>query len=195
MRDFVYPRNVQPGIGEAFRQIRLILKQVQIPVLTNRKSLMGIAEGTSAYYVERNSVFRYTKINGKLQKENVDEGLDEEQAESIASKISSQAVANAPRLTLTGTVEKEEDIVGVVRERLYSYDVGNPPPEQFVVNYYLSHGDVIRELPLSAADIPDYVRFASFLPSIPNQTPGTHHTIFSFRHIQEGDLIVEFSLE
>ena len=195
MRDFVYPRNVQPGIGEAFRQIRLILKQVQIPVLTNRKSLIGIAEGTSAYYVEGKSIFRYTKINGKLQKENVDEGLDEEQAESIASKISSEAVANAPRQTLTGTVEKEEDIVGVVRERLYSYDVGNPPPERFVVKYYLSHQDVIRELPLSESEVSGYVRFASFLPSIPNQTLGTHYTIFSFRHIQEGDLILEFSLE
>ena len=103
--------------------------------------------------------------------------------------------ANAPRATLTGIVERDIDAIDRVRKRIYYYDVGNPPPEQFFTRYYLSETELINNEPLTAAEIPNHAADVSFDPPIPSQEPGTHFTSFSFRHIREGNLIVLFGAE
>ena len=72
MMDFVVPRDAQESIIKTFQDIRGILRNLQIPVLTKMQSVRAIEEGTSAYYAEGNKVYRYTKIKGKLHKEIVE---------------------------------------------------------------------------------------------------------------------------
>ena len=71
MRDFVNPRDTQPSVTEAFRQIRLILKDLDFPLLSKKSSVKGITEGTSAYFFEGSTLCRYTKMKGKLYKETI----------------------------------------------------------------------------------------------------------------------------
>lgn len=73
MRDFVNPRDTQPSVTEAFRQIRLILKDLDFPLLKKKSSIKGITEGTSAYIFEDGQLCRYTKMRGELYKECIDD--------------------------------------------------------------------------------------------------------------------------
>ena len=72
MMDFVPPRDAQESVIKTFQDIRGILRNLQIPVLTNMRSVRAIQDGTSAYFADGDKVYRYTKINGKLRKEVVE---------------------------------------------------------------------------------------------------------------------------
>lgn len=72
MRNIVVPRDTQESVIETFRQIILALNDHDIPLLTDKNSVQGIAEGTSAYFKAPDGrLCRYTKIEGKLYCEEV----------------------------------------------------------------------------------------------------------------------------
>ena len=67
MRDFVVPRDTQQSVIEAMRQIRLALRDLNTPLLTDMNAVRSIAEGTSAYFkAPEGRLCRYTKIEGEL---------------------------------------------------------------------------------------------------------------------------------
>lgn len=72
MRDFVPPRDTQESVIEAFRQVHLILRSLDVPILTSLQSVRGIAEGTSAYFQRDDGILcRYSKIGGELYCEEI----------------------------------------------------------------------------------------------------------------------------
>lgn len=71
MRNFPIPKNTPRGVSEAFRQIRLVLQDLDAPLLSKKSSVTGITEGTSAYFLEGKTLCRYTKMKGKLYKETI----------------------------------------------------------------------------------------------------------------------------
>jgi len=66
MRDFVIPRDTSSSVREAFRQVRLILRDQSVPVLTHLDEVRGIAEGSSAYLWEGGRVRKYVKLGNAL---------------------------------------------------------------------------------------------------------------------------------
>jgi len=67
MRDFVVPRDTQESVIETFRQIRLMLRDLHVPVLTDKNAVQSIAEGQAAYFREADGrLCRWTKIEGEL---------------------------------------------------------------------------------------------------------------------------------
>ena len=69
MRDFQIPRGTQPQVTEAFRQVRQIIRDLQIPLLKDKVSLQGITDGGSALFMENGTLYRYTKVGRKLYRE------------------------------------------------------------------------------------------------------------------------------
>ena len=191
MRDFALPRDTQPSVVNALRQIQLRLENLGVPLLKDRKSLLGLAEGTSAYFIDGATLYRYTKIGGELFKEPVDVGVDTAEVREIAE----EEVANAPRATLTGTTEKSVGAVGELRQQLVFYDVGNPPPERFLYNVYLTKADLIDESPVPESEKAIYISDAVFDPATPNPESGTHFTTFSYRTVRQGNVFLLFSTE
>ena len=191
MRDFALPRDTQPSVVNALRQIQLRLENLGVPLLKDRKSLLGLAEGTSAYFIDGATLYRYTKIGGELFKEPVDVGVDTAEVREIAE----EEVANAPRATLTGTTERSTGRIGELREQLYEYEVGNPPLTQFMYNVYLTKEALIDGSPVPANEKTNYVEDTSFDPATPTTTPGTHFTIFRYRTLRQGRIFLTFHLE
>ena len=72
MKDFVVPHDVQPSLIEVLRIIRQNLKDMEVPLLKDMRSVKGIQEGTSAFHVEEGKLYRYTKVDKKLFKEAVE---------------------------------------------------------------------------------------------------------------------------
>lgn len=72
MRHITIPRDVSSDTQRAIQQINLALQHLDIPLLNDFKSVQGIAEGTSAYFLEGDALYRWTKMGGKLYKEKVE---------------------------------------------------------------------------------------------------------------------------
>ena len=70
MRSFKVPNN--SSSADALRQLKLALKELDVPLLTKKSSLNGIMNGTSAYIFEGKNLCRYTKMHGKLYRECID---------------------------------------------------------------------------------------------------------------------------
>lgn len=71
MRNVVIPHNVPSDVQRAFQQVNLALQELCVPLLNKESSISGIAEGTRAHFMEGTTLYRYTKIGGKLYKEKV----------------------------------------------------------------------------------------------------------------------------
>lgn len=72
MQEFNVPRTrVTSEETRAFQAIKNSLKYLDRPLLENRRQIEGIPEGTSAYLLEDDGLYRYTRIRKKLYKEKV----------------------------------------------------------------------------------------------------------------------------
>lgn len=71
MRQIPISRDVSRDTQQSLQETNSILKEVQIPLLKSMLSVRGIQEGTAAYFLEKECLYRYTKIRGKLYKEKV----------------------------------------------------------------------------------------------------------------------------
>ena len=71
MRQIPISRDVSRDTQQSLQEANRILKEVQIPLLKSMSSVRGIREGTAAYFLESDGLYRYTKIRGKLYKEKV----------------------------------------------------------------------------------------------------------------------------
>ena len=92
MQDFVVPRDAQGSVIETFRQIRLALHSLYIPILKDKCSVQSIAEGRSAYFKEADGrLYRYTKIDGEL----VGEALTQTQSVTTGDLYASALYASA----------------------------------------------------------------------------------------------------
>lgn len=181
MRDFVNPHNVQPEVAETFRQIRLILKQAQIPILNDKKSIRSIAEETSAYHLEDGCLYRYTKIRGKLYKEKVAiEDVSAEVQKAIEENEGSSADA-LKEVTYTPQAP---------RKAVFDYTrvESSPQAVSFDTRWFrLTDSQGLESL--SDAELPSDI---SFSPASPSSDVGKHFVTVTFTApaYAEGDRII-----
>lgn len=163
MRDFVVPADTQESVARTFRQIHLMLRELNVPLLNDFRSVQGIAEGTSAYFMEGNTLYRYTKIGNKLHKEKVgleDPPEDQKDASTVDVMRQVEVTAGEPR---TFVVE-------------YNRPADAPRAIAFDVEWYrLDDNQEPVEVPES--ERPTDVTFS---PETPASTSGKHYVSITF---------------
>ena len=176
-RDVVVPQDVQPSIYEALRQMRLMIKDTQTPILRDKKSLIGIAEGTSAFFIDENTLYRYTKINGKLIREDVSGEIDVD----AVKKLADEQIAAAPAAPIRRANILETVDIGNSRDASveFYYDILEKDledeeslPTSFSVEFYASSAHFEAKTPqIPEAQRPNAIVWT---PTEPYQTLGTH---------------------
>lgn len=188
MHDVVIPHNVQLEVYEALRQIRLMVKDTQSPILKDKKSLNGITEGTSAFFVDKNTLYRYTKINGKLIREDVSDEIDVDAVKELADK----QIAAAPRAGDFNRIDTIEVVTGQERTDGFTYEQSNPPGTEFIFYTYGTQEDYINdENRLSGNEVTDI----SFEPETPPQEQGSFAVFITYTVSVEGKIFARLKTE
>lgn len=165
MRNVVIPHNVPSDVQRAFQQVNLALQELCVPLLNKESSLSGIAEGTRAHFMEGDKLYRYTKINGKLFKEEVSEHFEEGSRVDVLRQV--EYTPEAPRQIVVD----------------YMRSLDSPRAVSFGTAWHRLLDDGVRE-PLLADEIPTDI---SFDPLTPSSDAGKHYVTVTFTPPDYGD--------
>lgn len=158
MRHIAIPRDVSSDTQRAIQQINLALQQLDIPLLNSMDSVRGIQEGSRAYFIENDTLYRYTKINGKLYKEEVSEHFEEGSSVEFIRQV--EVSAGAPK-----------KVVAAYRR------VSNAPAAQSFEMEWYRLDDEQQPQSVPSEEEPTDV---SFSPETPSSETGTHYVEVTF---------------
>lgn len=158
MRHIPIPRDVSSDTQRAIQQINLALQQLDIPLLTKKSSLSGIAEGTRAHFMEGGTLYRYTKINGKLYKEEVSEHFSEGSSVDFIRQV--EVTPAAPKKVVAA----------------YRRVENSPPAMSFDMEWYRLDDEQQPQSVPSEEEPTD----VSFSPESPSSETGTHYVEVTF---------------
>jgi len=158
MRNVVIPHNVPSDVQRAFQQVNLALRELCIPLLTKESSLSGIAEGTRAHFMEGDKLYRYTKVGGKLFKEEVSEHFEEGSSVEFIRQV--EVSAGAPKKVVAA----------------YRRVANAPAAMSFDVEWYRLDGEQQPQSVPSEEEPTD----VSFSPQTPSLETGKHYVEVTF---------------
>lgn len=181
MRHIPIPRDVSSDTQRAIQLIDLALRDLDIPLLHKRSSLSGISEGTSAYFLESDGLYRYTKIGGKLYKEKV--AVEAQQAPAAPAPVVEDSSNVEVLREVSYTPDEPRTIV-----LDYTREAGSPQAVSFSMEWYrlLDTGELES---LSESEQPTDIRFS---PETPSSEAGKHYVSVTFtpREYAEDDRII-----
>jgi methylmalonyl-CoA mutase N-terminal domain/subunit len=162
MKEFNIPRTiVSREVTNAFQSIQQSLRSLDIPLLNSLREVQAIANGSSALYVDGNRLYRYTKIQNKLFKELVSDSVDVAEVEEIAEEV----VANAPRAAEVAAAPRVTATVGIEKQDIFQYAIGNPPENAFDSEWYNTVAALQARNPqVSATDRPTNISYSPAAP-------------------------------
>lgn len=168
MRHIAIPRDVSSDTQRAIQQINLALQQLDIPLLKERSSLSGISEGTSAYFIESDGLYRWTKIRGKLYKEKV----------AVETPIETETETVSESESTAEVIRQVEYTAGAPRKITVDYTRAANAPRAVSFNsewYRLTDSEELESL--SVDELPTDI---SFSPSVPSSEAGKHFVTVTF---------------
>jgi len=178
MRSLI-PDNIPTDAQQAIKQLDRRVRQTESPLLRDKKSVNAIKEGTSAYHLESDGLYRYTKINKTLYKEKV--GIEEAPAAPVPVVEDS---SNAEVLREVSYTADEPRTILLD----YTRESDSPEALSFSMAWYrLSDTQELEAL--SESEQPTDI---SFSPETPSSEAGKHYVSVSFTPgaYVEGDRII-----
>lgn len=175
----IIPDNIPSEAQRTLVQLDNRLKIAESPLLHKMSSVRGIQEGSSAYFLESDGLYRYTKINKKLYKEKV----AVEEAPAVPAPVV-EDTSNAEVLReVSYTPEEPRTIV-----LDYTREESSPEAVSFSMEWYRLTDTQELEA-LSESEQPTAI---SFSPETPSSEAGEHFVSVTFTpgEYSEGDRII-----
>ena len=169
MAQIIVPTTLDTNLYNTLREIVERQEDSSIPILTSIQQVQSIRNGRSAYYVDGNILYRYTKVGTKLFRETVADSLDPEAVFDAAE--------NTPRI---GYIEEHRGHTNVTTTELRSYQTTEENETEFFFKFYATSADLDND-----NEVPEDERplDLSFEPLTPIQDGNPHIVTISYQPI------------